>query len=391
MVTRDSPRRYTATSPSSCGADRPRGPRWTPSSRRCSTTPSFRPSRPTTRGPDHVRSLPSPRSAGARRPHPPGPAPASLLTRAVRSRAGSLRPRRAGRRRRPHRPAPRAAAQHDRPHDLRKSRVPYPAATRTGRSATTRAVIRGTLGERRIPHRRVMDIDMTPMGDLRSRFRGPLLRLGDEGYREARAAWNLNAQQWPAAVVMAEMPPTSPPPCGSPAQNGSGSASWRPATASPAPCDGGVLVNTSRMRPCRVHPSDAPGSGPGRCAMDRRHPRRPRPIGLAGLPGSSSAASASSATRWAAASAGWGASSASPRTPSPGREVVTADGELVRGDAARERRPVLGPQGGGGNFGIVTAAGVRPRTPSTSVYAGNLFYPLERARDVLASWARLEP
>ena len=40
----------------------------------------------------------------------------------------------------------------------------------------------------------------TPKGDLRSRFRGPLLRLGDEGYREARAAWNLNAQQWPAAV-----------------------------------------------------------------------------------------------------------------------------------------------------------------------------------------------
>ena len=44
----------------------------------------------------------------------------------------------------------------------------------------------------------------TPKGDLRSRFRGPLLRLGDEGYREARAAWNLNAQQWPAAVVVAE-------------------------------------------------------------------------------------------------------------------------------------------------------------------------------------------
>ncbi len=39
---------------------------------------------------------------------------------------------------------------------------------------------------------------------LRARLRGALLRPGEEGYDEARAAWNLNARQRPAVVVMAE-------------------------------------------------------------------------------------------------------------------------------------------------------------------------------------------
>ena len=40
--------------------------------------------------------------------------------------------------------------------------------------------------------------------DLRARLRGALLRSGEEGYEEARAAWNLNARQSPAVVVMAK-------------------------------------------------------------------------------------------------------------------------------------------------------------------------------------------
>ena len=32
----------------------------------------------------------------------------------------------------------------------------------------------------------------------------PRLRFGDQGYDQARAAWNLNGHHRPAAVVMAE-------------------------------------------------------------------------------------------------------------------------------------------------------------------------------------------
>jgi hypothetical protein len=39
---------------------------------------------------------------------------------------------------------------------------------------------------------------------LRSRLRGSLFRPGEEGYDGARAAWNLNASQMPAVVVVAE-------------------------------------------------------------------------------------------------------------------------------------------------------------------------------------------
>ena len=40
--------------------------------------------------------------------------------------------------------------------------------------------------------------------NLRKRLQGPLLRPGEEGYDGARAAWDLNASQRPAVVVMAE-------------------------------------------------------------------------------------------------------------------------------------------------------------------------------------------
>jgi hypothetical protein len=40
--------------------------------------------------------------------------------------------------------------------------------------------------------------------ELRTRLRGALLRPGEEGYEDARAAWNLNAHQRPAVVVVAE-------------------------------------------------------------------------------------------------------------------------------------------------------------------------------------------
>jgi hypothetical protein len=42
--------------------------------------------------------------------------------------------------------------------------------------------------------------------------------------------------------------------------------------------------------------------------------------------------------------------------------------------------------GGGGNFGIVTALEFA-LYPVAHVYAGNLFYPVTRARDVLEFWA----
>ena len=59
-------------------------------------------------------------------------------------------------------------------------------------------------------------------------------------------------------------------------------------------------------------------------------------------------------------------------------DVVTADGELLRVSAYEHPDLFWGLKGGGGNFGIVTSLEFA-LYPLTTVYGGNLFYPLERA------------
>ncbi len=74
-------------------------------------------------------------------------------------------------------------------------------------------------------------------------------------------------------------------------------------------------------------------------------------------------------------------------------EVVTADGQLVT--ASPDEHPDLfwGLKGGTGNLGIVTALEFALH-PVRQVYGGNLYYPLDRAADVLgffAQWSRSAP
>jgi FAD/FMN-containing dehydrogenase len=66
-------------------------------------------------------------------------------------------------------------------------------------------------------------------------------------------------------------------------------------------------------------------------------------------------------------------------------EVVTADGELRRVD--RENDPDLfwALRGGGGSFAIVTAVEMN-LLEIQSVYAGHLWFPVERAGEILRAW-----
>jgi hypothetical protein len=71
-------------------------------------------------------------------------------------------------------------------------------------------------------------------------------------------------------------------------------------------------------------------------------------------------------------------------------EVVTADGRLVRTDAEHEPELFWALRGGGGNFGVVTAIEFAVY-PVAAFYAGALFFPFERAAEVLHAWAALLP
>ena len=68
-------------------------------------------------------------------------------------------------------------------------------------------------------------------------------------------------------------------------------------------------------------------------------------------------------------------------------EIVTADGALVRTDADNQPDLFWALRGGGGNFGVVTAIEFS-LFEITSVYAGMMLWPIERATEVLEAYSR---
>ncbi len=69
-------------------------------------------------------------------------------------------------------------------------------------------------------------------------------------------------------------------------------------------------------------------------------------------------------------------------------EIVTADGVLVRADRDHEPDLFWAVRGGGGSFGVVTAVELE-LLPIREIYAGLLWYPIDRADEVLHAWREL--
>ncbi len=69
-------------------------------------------------------------------------------------------------------------------------------------------------------------------------------------------------------------------------------------------------------------------------------------------------------------------------------ELVTADGRQLRADREHEPDLFWALRGGGGSFAIVTAIELE-LVPLREVYAGVLWYPIERGGEVLHAWREL--
>jgi FAD/FMN-containing dehydrogenase len=112
-------------------------------------------------------------------------------------------------------------------------------------------------------------------------------------------------------------------------------------------------------------------------------------LGLAGLHGSSpdvgiAGYSLGGGIGWLARKYGMQANSVT------ALEVVTADGQARRVDATHEPDLFWALRGGNGNYGVVTAIEFAVY-PVEELYAGALFFPFERASDVLHTWLEVEP
>ena len=231
------------------------------------------------------------------------------------------------------------------------------------------------------------------LAQLRDRVDGRVVIPGEPDWDEARAAWNLAVDQRPVAVVMAESVDDIAHTVRAAKALGLGVAPQGTGhNAGPLIARNGladaILLRTAAMRGVHVDPElRVARVEPGAVWADVVAAASPH--GLAALAGSSHDVGVVGYTlgggvSWLARSHGLAANQVL------AVELVTADGERRRVDAEHDPELFWAVRGGGGDFGVVTALEFR-LFPIAEVTAGALFFPLERAEEVLQAWAEWTP
>jgi hypothetical protein len=220
---------------------------------------------------------------------------------------------------------------------------------------------------------------------LRAAIEGEAFVPGQAGFDQARQAWNLAVDERPAIVVEA----------GSAADVAQAVryARARRMRIAPQgtghgaeplePLGGAMLLRTTRMRQVRIDPAARTARAEaGAVWADVTVPAGRH--GLAALAGSSPNVGVTGYTLggglgWLARRYGLAANSVT------AAELVTPGGDLVRADAGHESDLFWSIRGGGGSVGVVTALQMR-LYPVAQLYAGDLFFPIQRAAEVLHAW-----
>ena len=223
------------------------------------------------------------------------------------------------------------------------------------------------------------------VGVLRDLLDGEVVLPGEPDWDAARQAWNLSADQRPAAVVFAKSPDDVVAVVEYARRRGmrvttQGTGHFADTLES---FDNTILIRTCRMRGLEIDP-EAQTARAEAGVLWEEVSLAAAEHGLAGLAGSSPDVGVVGYTLggglgWLARRYGLAANSVT------AVELVTADGSLVRADRDNEPELFWAIRGGGGSFGIVTAMEFS-LYPVPEVYAGVLFFPSERASEVLKAW-----
>ncbi|WP_432564037.1 FAD-binding oxidoreductase [Kineococcus sp. SYSU DK003] len=222
---------------------------------------------------------------------------------------------------------------------------------------------------------------------LRERFRGALLRPGEEGYDEARRTWNGAVDRRPALIARCagaddvvevvrwardqDLPLTV---------RGGGHSVQGHAVA-----DGAVTVDLSLLKGVQVDPAARTARAAGGAVWGefdlatQRH-------GLATTGGTVSRVGVAGSTL----AGGFGHLARRHGLTVDNlraADLVTADGRRVRADADRTPELLWGLRGGGGNFGIATALEYDLHPVGPLVLGGFVYWPLDQAALVLRALA----
>jgi len=219
--------------------------------------------------------------------------------------------------------------------------------------------------------------------ELKRQLRGELLRPGDGGYEAARTVWNGMVDRRPALVVRsagvvdvidsvnfarAHNLPVS--------VRGGGHN-----VAGSAVCDGGIMIDLSRMTSMRVDPASRTARAePGLTWGE--FDRETQAFGLASNGGACSETGIAGVTLgggegWLMRKYGLAVDNLL------SVDVVTADGQLRKASSTENADLFFGVRGAQSNFGVVTSFEYRLHPVGPTVLAGMVLHPLEKAKEVL--------
>jgi hypothetical protein len=230
------------------------------------------------------------------------------------------------------------------------------------------------------------DFSAHDLRELDAAIDGTVLAPGDAGWDEARLAWNLAVDQRPAAVARPHSAADVQAIVDFARERGlrvAPQGTGHNAHGLEGKLAESILLKTDRMRGVTIDP-DARRARieAGALWMDVTAPAAEH--GLAALAGSSPDVGVVGYTlggglSWLSRRHGLAANNVT------AIELVTADGEHVRTDHDSHPDLFWALRGGGGSFGVVTAIEIE-LFPIASVFAGAMFWPQERAREVLQAW-----
>jgi FAD/FMN-containing dehydrogenase len=223
---------------------------------------------------------------------------------------------------------------------------------------------------------------------FRARFRGDVVTPSDEAYGDARRVWNGMIDRYPAVIAR----------CTNAADVAAAIALAREHDAPlavrggghSAPgfgvCDGGVVIDLSRMRVVDVDPlARRATAGGGATWADVDTATQPHGLAVTG--------GLVTHTGIGGLTLGGGIGHLMRRCGLTcdnfmAAELVTADGKTMR--VSEDDAPDLlwGLRGGGGNFGVVTRFEYRLHQVGPKVLAGAVMYPLHEAREVLRFYSQ---
>jgi FAD binding domain len=218
---------------------------------------------------------------------------------------------------------------------------------------------------------------------LNGNFGGTVVTPDDQGWDQARAAWNLVADQKPAAVVYAESADDVAAAVDFARASGLGIAAQGTGhgAGSRGPLEGSLLLKTERMKGIEIDPDSGAGRYEAGVLWMEANPAAGE-HGLANLSGSAPDIGVVGYTTgggfgWCARRFGLACNSVR------AVEVVTADGEQRRVDAENEPDLFWALRGGGGSYAIVTALEF-DLVELPEVFAGSAIYPADERSGELA-------